>query len=89
MEIIDILDQMTTTYGHSTPTALLQNETLFRSTYSPTDAPEVLFRRIEDLPRNHDTQEGPLQPDAAPEQSHQGWLGLVFFCPQKSLLVPQ
>jgi len=32
----------------STPAALLQNDTLFRSVYSPNDAPEVLFRRIED-----------------------------------------
>jgi hypothetical protein len=31
-----------------TPTALLQNDMLFRSPYSPIDAPEVLFRRIED-----------------------------------------
>ena len=30
------------------PTALLQNETLLQSAYSPIDAPEVLFRRIED-----------------------------------------
>ena len=29
----------------SSPTA---NDTLFRSVYSPNDAPEVLFRRIED-----------------------------------------
>ena len=39
---------MTTTYGRPTPTALLQNDTLFRSPYSTIDAPEVLFRRIED-----------------------------------------
>jgi len=44
MEIIDIMEQMTTTYGCPTPTALLHNDTLFRSPYSPTDAPEVLFR---------------------------------------------
>jgi hypothetical protein len=48
MEIIDIMEQMTTTYGCPTPTALLQNDTLFCSPYSPIDAPEVLFRRIED-----------------------------------------
>jgi len=48
MEIIDIMEQMTTTYGRPTPTALLQNDTLFRSPYSPIDASEVLFRRIED-----------------------------------------
>jgi hypothetical protein len=48
MEIIEIMDQMTATYGRPTPTALLQNDTLFRSPYSPMDAPEVLFRRIED-----------------------------------------
>jgi len=48
MEIIEIMEQMATTYGRPTPTALLQNDTLFRSPYSPIDAPEVLFRRIED-----------------------------------------
>jgi hypothetical protein len=48
MEIIKIMDQMTTTYRRPTPTALLQNDTLFRSPYSPIDAPEVLFRRIKD-----------------------------------------
>ena len=48
MEINKIMEQMTTTYGRPTPTALLQNDTLFRSPYSPIDAPEVLFRRIED-----------------------------------------
>jgi hypothetical protein len=30
------------------PAALLQNDTLFRSAYSPQDAPEVLFCCIED-----------------------------------------
>ena len=29
-------------------TVLLQNDALFRSFYSPQDAPDVLFRRIED-----------------------------------------
>jgi hypothetical protein len=48
MEIIDIMEQMTTTYGRPTPTALLQSDTLFRSPYLPIDAPKVLFRRIED-----------------------------------------
>jgi len=48
MEIIEIMEQMPTTYGRPTPTALLQNDTLFRSPYPPIDAPEVLFRRIED-----------------------------------------
>jgi hypothetical protein len=48
MEINKIMEQMTTTYGRPTPTALLQNNTLFWSPYSPIDAPEVLFRGIED-----------------------------------------
>jgi hypothetical protein len=48
MEIIDIMEQMTTMYGRPTSTALLQNYMLFRSTYSPIDAPEVLFHRIKD-----------------------------------------
>ncbi len=48
MEIIDIMEQMTTMYGCPTPTALLQNDTLFCSPNLPIDAPKVLFRRIED-----------------------------------------
>ena len=48
MESIKIMDQLITTYGCLTPTTLLQTDTLFRSAYSPIDAPEVLFRRIED-----------------------------------------
>jgi hypothetical protein len=48
MEICEIFDQITSTYGPPTPAAILQNNTLFRSVYSPQDAPEVLFRRIKD-----------------------------------------
>ncbi len=48
MEIIEIMDQLTTTYGRPTPTALLQNDTLFKSAYSPIDAPKFLFCRIKD-----------------------------------------
>ena len=48
MEPREMFDQITATYGKPTPAALLQNDTLFRSVYSPNDAPEVLFRRIED-----------------------------------------
>jgi hypothetical protein len=46
IEIIKIMDQLTTTYRRPTLTSLLQNDTLFRSAYSPIDAPEVLFCRI-------------------------------------------
>ncbi len=48
MELCNIFDQITTTYGRPTPAALLQNDTLFRSVYSPQDAPDVLFHCIED-----------------------------------------
>jgi len=50
MVIIEIMEQMTTTYGCPTPTTFLQNDTLFRSPYSPIDAPEVevLLHRIKD-----------------------------------------
>ena len=48
MEPREMFDQITTTYGRPTPAALLHNDMLFRSVYSPNDAPEVLFRRIED-----------------------------------------
>jgi hypothetical protein len=47
MEIVKIMDQIVTTYGQLTPTALLQNVTLFCSVYSPLNTPEVLFCQIE------------------------------------------
>jgi hypothetical protein len=43
MEPREIFNQITATYGCPTPAALLQNDTLFWSVYSPQDAPEVLF----------------------------------------------
>ena len=48
MEVRDIFDQITSIYGRPVPAALLQNDMLFWSVYSPQDAPEVLFRRIKD-----------------------------------------
>ncbi len=48
MEPREMFDKIMVTYRQSTPAALLQNNTLFRSVYSPQDAPEVLFRRIKD-----------------------------------------
>ena len=48
MEVRDIFDQITSTYGRPTPVALLQNDMLFQSVYSPQDVPEVLFCRIKD-----------------------------------------
>jgi hypothetical protein len=48
MEPQEMFDQITSMYGKPTPAALLQNDTLFRSAYSPNVAPEVLFWRIED-----------------------------------------
>jgi hypothetical protein len=48
MEIREILNQITTTYGRPTPNALLQNNMLFCSAYSPADAPKTLFRHIKD-----------------------------------------
>jgi hypothetical protein len=48
MEPREIFDQIMATYGHPTPAALLQNNALFWSVYSPQDAPKVLFCRIED-----------------------------------------
>ena len=48
MEPQEMFNQITATYGKPTPAALLQNDMLFRSLYSPNNAPEVLFRCIED-----------------------------------------
>ena len=62
MEIMEMLDQITTTYGRPTPNALLQNDTFFRSAYSPADAPETLFRRIEDCQEVQLLGEDPYTP---------------------------
>jgi len=64
MEIIDIMEQMTTTYGRPTPTptTLLHNDTLFRSPYFSTDAPEVLFHRIKDCQEIMTLGEDPYTP---------------------------
>jgi hypothetical protein len=48
MSVRDILDQLSSIYGQPTPAAMEINDTAFRGVYSPADAPEVLFRRIED-----------------------------------------
>ena len=44
----EMFDQIMAAYWQPTPTALLQNDTHFRSMYSPQDAPEVLFQGIKD-----------------------------------------
>ncbi len=43
-----ILNQLSSVYGKPTSAALEANNTIFRSPYSAADAPEVLFRQIED-----------------------------------------
>jgi hypothetical protein len=48
MRVINILDQLSTTYGQPAPAVLEANNHIFRSPTSAANAPEVLFRRIED-----------------------------------------
>jgi hypothetical protein len=48
MRVIDILDQLSATYGQPTPAALEENDHIFRSPTSAADPPEVLFQRIEE-----------------------------------------
>jgi hypothetical protein len=48
MRVIDILDQLSSIYGQPTPSALEANDRIFRSPTSAANAPEVLFRRIEE-----------------------------------------
>ncbi len=48
MRVINILDQLSATYGQPTPAALEENDHIFRSLTSAADPPEVLFRRIEE-----------------------------------------
>ena len=48
MRVIDILDQLSATYGQPTPAALEANDHIFHSPTSAADPPEVLFCRIEE-----------------------------------------
>jgi len=48
MSVRDILNQLSSIYGQPTPAAMEINDTAFRGVYSASDAPEVLFRCIED-----------------------------------------
>jgi hypothetical protein len=48
MELCKIFDQLKLTNGWPTPAALLQNDMLLQSIYSPQDAPKVLFRQRKD-----------------------------------------
>jgi hypothetical protein len=62
MKLCDIFNKITTTYGRPTPTALLQNDTLFRSVYSPQDASEVLFCGIKDCQEVQILGDDPITP---------------------------
>ncbi len=48
MRVINILDQLSTTYGQPTPAVLEANNHIFRSPTSAANAPEVLFHCIKD-----------------------------------------
>ncbi len=47
MSIREMLDQLEASYGKPDTMTLFNNDTLFRSVFNPTDAPESLFYRIE------------------------------------------
>ena len=47
MSVLDILEQLDTSYGKPDTMTLFGNDTLFRSPFPATDAPEMLFYRIE------------------------------------------
>jgi hypothetical protein len=48
MQVIDILDQLSTIYGQPTSAILKTNNTVFRSPYLAANAPEGLFHRIKE-----------------------------------------
>jgi hypothetical protein len=48
MQAIDILDQLSRIYGWPTPAILKTTNTVFHSPFSAINAPEVLFRCIEE-----------------------------------------
>ena len=47
MSILDILNQLQTSYGKPNMMTLFTNDNLFRSPMSPGDSPEILFYRLE------------------------------------------
>ena len=59
---MEFIDGNHTTYGRPTPTTLLQNDTRFRSAYSPINASEVLFRRIKDCQEIQTLGDDPYTP---------------------------
>ena len=48
LRVINILDQLSSTYRQPTPSALESNDHIIRSPTSAADAPKVLFRHIEE-----------------------------------------
>jgi hypothetical protein len=48
MQVINIIDQLSTIYGQSTPAILETSNTVFHSPYLAANAPEVLFRHIKE-----------------------------------------
>jgi hypothetical protein len=46
MSIMNMLDQLETTYGKPDAMTLFANDTLFHSTFNPNDPPKALFHRI-------------------------------------------
>jgi hypothetical protein len=48
MQVIDILDQLSTISSQPTPAVLKTNNTVFCSSCSAANAPEVLFRQVEE-----------------------------------------
>jgi hypothetical protein len=69
IELCYIFDQITSTYRRPTPVALLQNDTLFRSIYSPQDAPKVLFRHSKDCQEVQILGDNPYTPTNAQQCS--------------------
>ncbi len=62
IELCNIFDQMTATYSHPTLAAILQNDMLFRSVYSPLDAPKIIFQCSRDCQEVQTLGEDHTQP---------------------------
>ncbi len=59
MQVINILDQLSTIYSQPTPAVLKTNDTVFCSLYSAANAPEVLFRRIKECAKTAQLSRNP------------------------------
>jgi hypothetical protein len=70
MTVRSILEQLEMLYGKPDTVLLFQNNTLFRSPFPATEAPEMLFYRIEQMSGYTNDCSGPLHSETNNQQRY-------------------